>query len=189
MIVIGLHFNHEFLLLLTEEKGVIKIQKIKEKLKIFVHKYLLWLISYYAIALLMTFGWQGLELLFYGEIQHRIVDDIIGGILLLSIFINLIFIRAIYVPKADRDRYIVFDKEEYKSIQSKKYERYYCVLKTLENNLKISDIIILNTIKNENGEETSTVKFDSVKAFAQNMKCFNDLNIQYIEKQLGEKEE
>ena len=30
------------------------------------------------------------------------------------------------------------------------------------------------------------VKFDSVKAFAQNMKCFNDLNIQYIEKQLGE---
>ena len=52
--------------------------------------------------------------------------------------------------------------------------------------MKISDIIISNTIKNENGEETSTVKFDSVKAFAQNMKCFNDLNIQYIEKQLGE---
>lgn len=38
-------------------------------------------------------------------------------------------------------------------------------------------------------KKTSTVKFDSVKAFAQNMKCFNDLNIQYIEKQLGEKEE
>lgn len=155
-------------------------------MKIFVHKYLFCLISYYAIALLITFGWQGLELLFYGEIQHRIVDDIIGGILLLSIFINLVFIRAIYIPKADRDKYIVFNKEEYKSFQSKRYEKYYCVLKTLENNLKISDIIISNTIKNENGEETSTVKFDSVKAFAQNMKCFNDLNIQYIEKQLGE---
>lgn len=81
------------------------------------------------------------------------------------------------------------DKEEYKSIQSKKYEKYYCVLKTLENNLKISDIIISDTIKNENGEETNTVKFDSVKAFAKNMKCFNDLNIQYIKKQLGENEE
>ena len=104
----------------------------------------------------------------------------------MSILINLVFIRAIYIPKADRDKYIVMDKEEYKSFQSKKYEKYYCVLKTLENNLKISDIIISNTIKNENGEETSTVKFDSVKAFAQNMKCFNDLNIQYIEKQLGE---
>ncbi len=55
--------------------------------------------------------------------------------------------------------------------------------------MKVSDIVISNTIKNENGEETSTVKFDSVKAFAQNMKHFNDLNIQYIEKQLCENEE
>lgn len=86
-------------------KEVIKILKIKEKLKAFVHKYLFWLISYYVIALLITFGWQGLELLFYGEIQHRIVDDIISGILLLSILINLIFIRAIYVHNADCDRY------------------------------------------------------------------------------------
>lgn len=107
----------------------------------------------------------------------------------MSILINLVFIRAIYISKADFDKYIVLDKEEYKNAQSKKYEKYYCVLKTLENNLKISDIIISNTIKNENGEETSTVKFDSVKAFAQNMKCFNDLNIRYIEKQLGENEE
>ena len=61
---------------------MIQIQKIKEKWEIFVHKYLFWLISYYVISLLMTFGWQGLELLFYGEIQHRIVDDIIGGIFL-----------------------------------------------------------------------------------------------------------
>lgn len=103
--------------------------------------------------------------------------------------INLVFIRAIYISKADFDKYIVLDKEEYKNAQSKKYEKYYCVLKKLENNMKISDIIISNTIKNENGEETSTVKFDSVKAFAQNMKHFNDLNIQYVEKQLCENEE
>ena len=107
----------------------------------------------------------------------------------MSIFINLVFIRAIYVPKADRDKYIVFDKEEYKSIQRKKYEKYYSALKTLKNNLQISDVIISDTIKNENGEETSTIKFDSIKTFAQNMKCFNDLNIQYIEKQLCENEE
>ena len=163
--------------------------KNKEKMRIFVHKYLLWVVVYYSIALLITFGWQGLEFLFYGEIQHRIVDDIIGGILILSIFINLVFIRAIYVPKADRDKYIVFDKEEYKSIQRKKYEKYYSALKTLKNNLQISDVIISDTIKNENGEETSTIKFDSIKTFAQNMKCFNDLNIQYIEKQLCENEE
>lgn len=165
---------------------MIQIQKIKDKLRIFTHKYLFWIISYYVIALLITFGWQGLELSFYGEIQYRIVDDIIGGIFLLSILINIVFIRAIYISKADRDKYIVLDKEEYTNIQRKQYEKYYCILKTLENNLKISDIVISNTIKNENGEETSTVKFDSVKSFAQNMKCFNDLNIQYIEEQLGE---
>ena len=165
---------------------MIQIQKIKDKLRIFTHKYLFWIISYYVIALLITFGWQGLELSFYGEIQYRIVDDIIGGIFLLSILINIVFIRAIYISKADRDKYIVLDKEEYTNIQRKQYEKYYCILKALENNLKISDIVISNTIKNENGEETSTVKFDSVKSFAQNMKCFNDLNIQYIEEQLGE---
>ena len=144
---------------------MIQIQKIKDKLRIFTHKYLFWIISYYVIALLITFGWQGLELSFYGEIQYRIVDDIIGGIFLLSILINIVFIRAIYISKADRDKYIVLDKEEYTNIQRKQYEKYYCILKTLENNLKISDIVISNTIKNENGEETSTVKFDSVKSF------------------------
>ena len=107
----------------------------------------------------------------------------------MSILINLVFIRAIYISKEGRDKYIVFDKEEYTNVQRKQYEEYYYTLKILKNNLKISDIIISNTIKNENGEKTSTVKFDSVKAFAQNMKCFNDLNIQYIERQLEEKEE
>lgn len=158
-------------------------------MKIFVHKYLFWIISYYVITLLITFGWQGLELLFYGEIQHRIVDDIIGGILLLTVFINFAVIGGIYLSKTNHDKYIVLEKEQYKSVLMKKHEEFYCVLKTLESNLKVMDVVILNTIKNENGEETSTVKFDSVKAFAQNMKCFNDLNIQYIEKQLGEKEE
>ena len=44
------------------------------------------------------------------------------------------------------------EKEQYKSVHMKKYEKFYCVLKTLENNLKVSDIVISNTIKNENGE-------------------------------------
>lgn len=168
---------------------MIHILKVKEKLRVFAHNYLFWIIVYYVIALLITFGWQGLEILFYGEIQHRIVDDIIGGILILSIFINLVFIGAIRIFKEDCDKYIVLYKEEYKSIIRKKYEKYYYALKTLENNLKISDIIISDTIKNENGEETSTVKFDNIKSFAQNIKCFNDLNIQYIKKQLCENEE
>lgn len=162
------------------------MSKIRERVKVFIHKSSFWIVSYYIIVLFIHFGWQGLELLFYGEIQSRIVDDIIGLILFSSILINFVFIKAIYVSKANRDQYVVLNKEEYSDIQKKKYEEIFCILKTLENNLKISDIIISNTIKNENGEETSTIKFDSIKSFSQYMKCFNDLNIKYIEKQLGE---
>ena len=52
-----------------------------------------------------------------------------------------------------------------------------------------TEVVFSDIRKNENGEETSTVKFDNIKSFAQNIKCFNDLNIQYIKKQLCENEE
>ena len=47
------------------------------------------------IAMIITYGWQGLELLFYGEVQHRVVDDIVGTVLMLSVMLNVIFIRTI----------------------------------------------------------------------------------------------
>lgn len=66
------------------------------------------------------------------------------------------------------------------------YAELYYALETLKSNCKIAEMIISDTIKNENGEETNTEKFKDVKSFAQYIKCFNDINIQYIEKQLGE---
>lgn len=45
--------------------------------------------------MIITCGWQGLELLIYGEVQHRLVDDIIGTVLMLSITLNVVFIRVI----------------------------------------------------------------------------------------------
>ena len=68
----------------------------------------------------------------------------------------------------------------------KNYEEFYHTLKTLENNCKTAEMIISETIKNENGEESNITKFDSVKSFAQYMKCFNDININYIKKKLDE---
>lgn len=70
----------------------------------------------------------------------------------------------------------------------KAYAELYYALETLKNNCKIADMIISDTIKNENGEETNTEKFKDIKSFAQYIKCFNDLNIQFIEKMLGENE-
>ena len=76
---------------------------MKEKVK----EWFKWLLIYFVIALVITFGWQGLELLIYGEIQHRVVDDIIGLILLCSVLINVIFIKAIYISKSERQKYVV----------------------------------------------------------------------------------
>ena len=64
---------------------------MKEKVK----EWLKWSLIYCVTALIITYGWQGLELLFYGEVQHRVVDDIVGTVLMLSVILNVIFIRTI----------------------------------------------------------------------------------------------
>ena len=64
---------------------------MKEKVK----EWLKWSLIYCVTALIITYGWQGLELLFYGEVQHRVVDDIVGTVLVLSVMLNVIFIRTI----------------------------------------------------------------------------------------------
>ena len=62
-------------------------EKVKELLK--------WSLIYCITALIITYGWQGLELLVYGEIQHRVIDDIVGMVLMLSVMLNVIFVRTI----------------------------------------------------------------------------------------------
>ena len=64
---------------------------MKEKVK----EWLKWSLIYCVTALIITYGWQGLELLIYGEIQHRVVDDIVGTVLMLSVMLNVIFVRTI----------------------------------------------------------------------------------------------
>lgn len=153
-------------------------QKIKDWLK--------WVGICLIVTLVVGYGWQGLELIFYGEVQHRVVDDFIGVIFMWSILLNIVFIRAIYVPKSERQKYVALEKEKFDNLHMKNYEEFYHTLKTLENNCKTAEMIISETIKNENGEESNITKFDSVKSFAQYMKCFNDININYIKKKLDE---
>lgn len=71
----------------------------------------------------------------------------------------------------------------------KKIEELYYPLKTLEGNLKVSNMIIEETIKNENGEDSNTVKFSSIKQFAEYIKCFYTVNLDYIQKVLRGNEE
>lgn len=41
------------------------------------------------ITTIVTILWTSLEIFFYGEVQHRIVDDIIATILVVSLLFNL----------------------------------------------------------------------------------------------------
>lgn len=48
------------------------------------------------IAFVITYTWQFLELIMYKEIQYRKVDDIIAGILLISIYLNIKYYSKIH---------------------------------------------------------------------------------------------
>ena len=40
---------------------------------------------------ILCFVWMGLELLLYGEVQHRLVDDIIGIPIMWSLYLNALY--------------------------------------------------------------------------------------------------
>lgn len=48
------------------------------------------------IAFVITYTWQFLELIMYKEMQYRKVDDIIAGILLISIYLNIKYYSKIH---------------------------------------------------------------------------------------------
>ena len=98
-------------------------EKIKDWLK--------WLGICLVVTLIVGYGWQGLELIFYGEVQHRVVDDIIGVILMWSILLNIVFIRAIYISKSERQQYVVVNREDY---NNQKLEFRNELVKRLNNN-------------------------------------------------------
>ena len=40
---------------------------------------------------LLDLVWMGLEVFFYGQVQHRIVDDIIGVPIIVSLYLNALW--------------------------------------------------------------------------------------------------
>ena len=61
----------------------------------------------------------------------------------------------------------------------------YMVLKSLECSLKIMNNIISETIKAEDGEESSVEKFKNIKSFAIYLKAMHDVLIRYVEENNG----
>lgn len=64
------------------------------------------------------------------------------------------------------------------------FENQKMALKTLLFNHEVLSKILKDTIKNENGEDTNTSSFDTVKALAIYIDVMNDLNISFIKHEL-----
>lgn len=50
---------------------------------------IMWVLTFLVVYLLVGIIWQFMELTFYGEVQPRVVDDIIALILTASITLNI----------------------------------------------------------------------------------------------------
>lgn len=66
-------------------------------MKITIKEYLRLLTIILVVNFVVTYGWQWLEVIYYGEVQIREVDNIIGTILILSILTNIAFIEALRI--------------------------------------------------------------------------------------------
>lgn len=76
--------------------------------------------------------------------------------------------------------------DEWKKCCTDNYKLYMQVLRTIKSSCETIDMIFNETIKAENGEESAVNKFDSIKSFVSYMKCFNDINMQFVKEKLGE---
>lgn len=77
--------------------------------------------------------------------------------------------------------------DKWKKCCTENYEIYHQALTAIKCSCETINIILTETIKTENGDDSSTVaKFDSIKSFANYMKCFNDINMRYVKEKLSE---
>lgn len=81
---------------------------------------------------------------------------------------------------------VLEELDKYKELCADSYSTNYTVLSAIKCNCETVDMILTETIKTENGEESTVSKFDSIKSFAEYIKCFNDLIMKYVKEKLGE---
>ena len=62
----------------------------------------------------------------------------------------------------------------------------YAIISAIKCNCETVNMILTETIKTENGEESTVSKFSSIESFAIYMKCINDNIMNYVKEQLGE---
>lgn len=81
---------------------------------------------------------------------------------------------------------VLEELDKYKNLCDDSYATNYHILSAIKCNCETVNMILTETIKTENGEESTVSKFSSIESFANYIKCFNDNIMKYVKEQLGE---
>lgn len=73
--------------------------------------------------------------------------------------------------------------DEYRK-SSKDKELLLDTIRTVRMGCEITDMLLANTIKNENGEESNMLPFSDIKSFAEYFKVMNFINMEFIDESL-----
>ena len=142
-------------------------------------------------VLLVSLGtpliWAGVELSIHGQFEMQASDMVLCIILSVSFLLNIFFICSCIRGYQEMKR---FNAQVTEAVQMnaechnypKDTFEYHQTLSTILQGCKSLDILVTETIKNENGQESSVVKFENVEQFAKQVKMMNDLIIDFINK-------
>lgn len=123
------------------------------------------------------------------ELLKELFEDKISNAIIIGIFM-LFILLFFYIVESLKDTIKCLSEantEASEIIESwgKEWYKQYLALYSLKDDIKEQNAIVRDVIRNENGEEASTVEFEDIKTFALCIKKFNDDNLEYIESVLN----
>lgn len=159
---------------------------MKDKISNFWKRFkpvLKYFLLFVVVAAVVYTAWYYLHIWMYGEVEEDGVD---------WLFLFIFCLLARYSIKQEIDTYrgrklqkdyVVFQKSALEDLIEGHKKKYQALL-TIESNLKMMELIVDETIKNERNEPSNILKFGDVKSFATYVKSFIDINQNYLETQI-----
>lgn len=163
---------------------------MKEKIHVFWGRFkphLLYLLLFAVIATVVDGSWYLLHLWMYEEASIDSIDWWFLFILILALRYCIKSSYEVHRSKELSKEYTLFKKSQLdKLVES--LQQDHKIITTMQSNLKVLDMVLNETIKGENGEESSIMKFKDLKSFANYIKAMNDFSLQYLENQINSKD-
>lgn len=150
-----------------------------------------WLIISTVVIAVVKVMYISIRVAVDGCYNFNFADDMITLLLILSILLNIVLIdtivRVVKRSVSDSSSFKILSSTEYQVLSTasswtwKDVSEYINMISQVSASCKVMDKIICDTIKNELGENSETIKFTSIKSFAEYLKSINDHQMEYLE--------